>query len=237
MKKVLIVLPVYNEQKCLAKNVLKILDFCNKKLSDYNLKIVIANNASKDRTLFLAKELSKKNKNVDYVHLDKKGRGRALKFAWSKFEADVYCYMDIDLSTNLKSLPVLINQIEKGNDIAVGSRFLKISNVKRSIKREILSRGYNCLLKIFFNTKFKDSQCGFKAVNQNVVNEIIPLVNDNEWFFDTELLILAQKKEYSIKEIPVKWVEDKDSSVAVTHTVYSYLKSIMRLKKYEKEIF
>ena len=200
-------------------------------MSDYDWKIIIANNASTDNTLSIAKELSKKYQEIRYIHLDKKGRGRALRKAWTESNSDINCYMDVDLSTDLNALPILIKEIENGYDIVTGSRFLPDSKVERKLKREILSRGYNILLRLFLNVKFKDAQCGFKAVNKRIVKEIIPLIKNNEWFFDTELLFLAERKGYKTKEIPVKWTEDKDSRVKIAKTSSNYIKSILRLRK------
>ncbi len=229
MSKVSIILPVYNEEECLEKNTETVLKYARKFYK--NFEIVIADNASTDKTLEIAKKLSKKHEQIRYIHLDKKGRGRALKKAWTESKAEIMCYSDIDLSTDIKALKKLTDPIEQGYDISIATRHSKKSEVDRSFKREILSRGYNFLLKLFLNTKISDAQCGFKAVNRRVVKEIIPLVKDNEWFFDTEMLILAEKKGYRIKEIPVKWVEDRGTTVNIKKTVIDYLKSIFRLRR------
>jgi len=236
VKDLSIVIPVYNEEKILEDSITKIRNFSIKNMSNYKWGIIIANNASTDNTLKIAKKLSKKYNNVGFIHLNKKGRGRALRKAWTESNSDILCYMDVDLSTDLGALPNLIKAIDEGYDVVTGSRFLPDSKVERKLKREILSRGYNSLLKLILNVKFKDAQCGFKAVNKRIVKEIIPLIKNNEWFFDTELLVLSEKKGYKIKEIPVKWTEDKDSKVRTAQTSFNYIKSIFRLRKELKNV-
>lgn len=226
-----IVIPIYNEEEELEQNVLKLNNYLKKSLADYSYKIVIADNASTDKSLEIAKSLAKKNKRVECIHLDRKGRGRAVKKAWRKSGADVVAYMDVDLSTDLKSFPSLVSAIvDKNYDIAIGSRLLPKSRVKnRSVKREFLSRGYNILIKLAFGTSFSDAQCGFKAVNRKVVYKLADHVKDNAWFFDSEFLILAEKLGYKIYEEPVYWIDNPGSTVRVLPTVYGDLSGLWRL--------
>jgi len=233
MFKVCVVIPVYNEEEQLASSVEKVLEVCKKNYK--NFEIMIADNASTDRTLEIAKDLAKKHNQVKFVHLDQKGRGRALKKAWTTTDADIMCYMDVDLSTDLKHLKELTDAIQEGYDISFGSRHKKESELERSFKRDVLSRGYNFLLKLFLGVSFGDAQCGFKAINKKVAKELIPKIQDNEWFFDTELLVKGEKFGYKLKEIPVKWIEDKGSTVHIRKTVINYLKNIFRLRKELKQ--
>ncbi|MFB0564497.1 MAG: glycosyltransferase [Candidatus Aminicenantaceae bacterium] len=224
-------LPVLNEEKQLKPNVEKVRQFLKKNMSEYEWQIVIVDNGSNDRTHTICKKLKKQYKDVDFIRLPKRGRGRALRKAWTESNSDICSYMDIDLSTDLRAYPKLINAIvKKKYDIATGSRLMKGAKIKRSIKREILSRGYIFLLKNFLGFTFKDAQCGFKAVNRKVIKEVLPHVLDQEWFFDSELLFKCQKWGYRIKEIPVRWVEDPDSKVKLYQTVKNYLLSILRIK-------
>ena len=236
MRKILIVLPTYNEEKILEKNTLKILKFCQKNLKDYNWQILIADNGSTDQTSKIAEKLSKNYEKISFFHLPEKGRGGALKKAWSEYEADIYTYMDIDLATELNALPLLIEAIDKkGYDLAIGSRLKKESKVERSLKREITSRVYNFLLKILFKPSFSDAQCGFKAISKKVAQEILPKVKNNHWFFDTELLILAEKSGFKIKEIPVEWVEKRTagrkSTVKILATIWEDIKGMVELRR------
>ena len=154
------------------------------------------------------------------LHIPQKGRGRALRAAWLASPADVLSYMDVDLSTDLAAFPPLIEAIaSEGYDIAIGSRLARGADIRRSLRREAISRGYNVMIKGLFFTRFSDAQCGFKAVSRRAVQELVPLIENNEWFFDTELLILAEKAGYRIKEIPVRWLEDPDTRVNVPKTV------------------
>lgn len=224
-----VVIPVYNEEEQLEWSVKKVLETCKKNYK--NFEIIIADNASTDKTLEIANNLSEKYKQVKFIHLKEKGRGRALKKAFIDNDSDVMCYMDVDLSTDLKYLKKLTDAIENGSDIAFGSRLKKGSEVERSLKRDIMSRGYNLLLKAFLDVNFKDAQCGFKAINRKIVRELIPQIKNNEWFFDTELLVKGERMGYKLVEIPIKWKEDKGSTVNIVNTVKSYIENIFRLRK------
>lgn len=224
-----IVVPVYNEEKILEKSISNLTDFLNKNFK-HDWQIIIADNASIDKTLEVANNLSRKFKKVKVLHLDQKGRGRALRAAWTQSKADIVSYMDVDLSTDLSFFPLMIDSLLQGYDVATGSRLMKGAEIKRSLKREILSRGYNVLVRIILGVNYKDSQCGFKAVTREIVNKVVPEVKDNAWFFDSELLFRAHKKGYKIKEIPVKWIEDEDSRVKIVSTVSNYIKSITVLR-------
>ena len=229
MTSVDVVIPVYNEQHVLAQSVATLRQFLGQNLPQ-SWKIVLADNASIDKTWEVAQELAQRYPDVAAIHIDQKGRGRALRHSWLQSSADIVSYMDVDLSTDLKAFPPLIQAIEDGYDIAIGSRFLRGSRVKRSFKREFTSRSYNLIIKAMFWTKFSDAQCGFKALSRKAARELLPLTKDNEWFFDTELLILAEKKGSRIKEIPVVWVEDPDSRVHIIKTVRDDLKGLLRMR-------
>ena len=227
-----VTIPVYNEEKVLEQSICTLNNFLEKEFSKYDWEILVADNASIDKTLEVAKILKNKYEKVDYIHLDQKGRGRALKRAWTESDADIVSYMDVDLSTRLEHLPEMIAGMVKGNySIATGSRLMKNSKTKRSFKREFISRSYNILVKSLFFTKFSDAQCGFKAVTREVVNKIIvPYVEDTGWFFDSELLIIGEKLGYKILDIPVEWVEDLDSRVKIIKTAVDDIKGLLRVK-------
>ena len=230
MPKVDVVVPVYNEEVILTQSIETLRDFLTQKVS-FSWRIVIADNASIDNTLVIAKKLSEQYEDVTYVHLDLKGRGRALKKAWLESDADVVSYMDVDLSTKLDAFPILIDSIDDNYGVAIGSRLMRGAVViGRSIKREITSRGYNIIIKAVFFPGFGDAQCGFKAVRRDVVQDIVPFIEDNEWFFDTELLLLSERKGYRIKEIPVEWTDDPDTRVDVVKTAFEDIKGLIRVR-------
>ncbi|MSQ31922.1 MAG: glycosyltransferase family 2 protein [Dehalococcoidia bacterium] len=232
MTSVDIVLPVLNEEKDLPVSLDKLYAFLQANMGAYHWRIVVADNGSTDGTLEIAKRYKAKYPGkIDYNHLPERGRGRALKKAWIESNADIVSFMDIDLSTRLESFPPMIHAIDKeGYDIAIGSRLTKGSRVTRGLKREFISRCYNLLIRMTFFTSFRDAQCGFKAMNRRVVNELIPLVKDTTWFLDTELLIIAAKNGYRIKEIPVTWVDDPDTRVRIVRTVRTDIEGLMRLR-------
>jgi glycosyl transferase family 2 len=164
------------------------------------------------------------------VHLPEQGRGRALRTAWMASDARVLAYMDIDLSTRLDSLTALIVPIVAGiSDISIGSRLAPGALVTRSMRREVISRGYNLLLRAVLRTRFSDAQCGFKAIRAEVARAVLPAVRDDGWFFDTELLVVAQRAGLRISEVPVEWIEDADSRVNIPRTVATDLRGVLRM--------
>ena len=226
-----VVIPVYNEEKDLGRSVATLRQYLLDLSPDWSWRIVVADNASTDHTLAIARELAERwPDQVSYVHLDQKGRGRALRRAWTESAADVVCYMDVDLSTDLAALPPLVEALRDGYDVAIGSRLLRESRVTRGLKRELISRTYNLIVRASHGVHFRDAQCGFKGVTRRVVEEIVPLVQDQAWFFDTELLIIAERKGYRIKELPVAWTDDPDSRVRIARTAWEDLKGLWRLK-------
>ena len=230
MNSVDVVIPVYNEEVVLSRSVATLRDFLSDHLS-CPWQIVIADNASIDGTLAIAEELSRQYPDVTYIHLDLKGRGRALRKAWLESDADIVSYMDVDLSTNLEAFPRLLQAFDEGYDVAIGSRLMSGSKViGRSLKREITSRGYNTLIKAMFFPSFGDAQCGFKAVRREVVQEIVPLIQDQAWFFDTELLLLSGRKGYRIKQVPVEWTDDPDTRVDIASTAWEDIKGLVRVR-------
>ena len=227
-----IVIPVLNEEAALPVCLEKLYAFIEQHpVRDW--RVIVADNGSTDRTTEIASELASRYKHLSVSRLDQRGRGRALKKAWRESDADVRVYMDVDLSTDLKALPPLVSAIaDEGYDVAIGSRLMKGSEVvDRTLKREITSRGYNILIHLFFPFPgFKDAQCGFKAVSRKTADNLIPLIQDNAWFVDTELLLLAGKSGYGIKEIPVHWEDDPDTRVKIASTAWEDVKGLLRLR-------
>lgn len=225
-----VALPIYNEEKELFSNTIKLYTFLKKNFGGGNFLITIADNASTDNSPDIGRNLTIQYKEINYKRINHKGRGRAIKYIWKTSKADVMIYMDIDLSTDLDSLPKLFDAIKnKHYDLAVGSRLMAKSKIyNRPLFREILSRGLNILIKILFQTKFTDAQCGFKAIGQKT-KKILDLVQDNEWFFDSELLIIAEKNNMRLFETPIIWVDNPGSTVRVIGTVIGDLKGLLRL--------
>ena len=224
-----IVIPVYNEEEDLPRSIDILTKYLRENLEN-PWRIVIADNGSNDSTLSVAEMLSNKYTGVACVHIPQKGRGRALRHVWLESTADIVSYMDVDLSTDLTHFPQLVKAIEEGTHIAIGSRLIKGSRVKRSFKREFISRGYSALIKAMFFTRFRDAQCGFKALSQGTIRAVVPLVKNNNWFFDSELLIIAASRGFQIKEIPVHWEDNPNSRVKVIPTAWEDLKGLLRLR-------
>jgi glycosyltransferase involved in cell wall biosynthesis len=226
-----IVIPVYNEEAALEWSLRRLTAFLGTPGAfPLSWRVVIADNASTDGTLALARRLARELAGVEAIHVAAKGRGRALRAAWSASDARVLCYMDVDLSTDLAALLPLVAPLLSGHsDIAIGTRLARGSRVLRSARREFVSRSYNGLLRIVLRARFSDAQCGFKAVRADVAERLLPLVRDQEWFFDTELLVLAQRARMRIHEVPVDWVEDPDSRVRIVATAREDLRGVARL--------
>ncbi|MXG91355.1 glycosyltransferase [Nocardioides flavescens] len=223
-----VVIPVYNEEVTLEASVLRVREHLA--TLPWSARVTIADNASTDGTAVLARRLAHTHDDVRVVHLPEKGRGRALKHVWSTSDAAVLVYMDVDLSTDLNALLPLVAPLISGHsDLAIGSRLRHDSRVVRGPKREVISRGYNLLVKGALRTRFSDAQCGFKAIRADVAHEVLPLVEDDAWFFDTELLVLAERAGLRIHEVPVDWVDDPDSRVDIARTAYDDLRGIARL--------
>ncbi|MEN8097744.1 MAG: ribonuclease III [Chloroflexota bacterium] len=226
------VLPVYNEERDLEPSVNKLRNFLLDNCP-YNWTIVIADNASTDSTPDIGNSLASRDSRIGYIRLPQKGRGRALRKAWSDSKADIVAYMDVDLSTDLEHLMPLIEPLAKGKiHVATGSRLLPGSEViDRSQIREIASRVYNILIHIMFPQRtFADAQCGFKALTRHAVKSIVPQIVDNEWFFDTELLLRSQAAGLGIHQIPVRWVDDPDSTVNILDTAWKDIKGLVRVR-------
>ena len=227
-----VVIPGLNEEQGLADTIATLSAFLAEQMDEYAWQVVIADNGSTDATQDIGRQLSAESDRVRYLRLEQRGRGRALKHAWTRSDADVMAYMDMDLSTDLAYLPALVSAIvEDGHDVAVGSRLKRGAEVVgRTPKREFISRCYSLLFRSMFLTGFVDAQCGFKAISRRVVEQVLPLVQDTGWFFDSELLILCEKNGYSVEEVPVRWVDDPDSRVRIMSTAYADIKGLLRLR-------
>jgi putative flippase GtrA len=224
-----VVVPVYNEERVLAQSIHRLARFLSSNFP-FASRIVIADNASTDRTPQIAAALAGELPGVEHLRLTQKGRGRALRAAWSGSDADVVVYMDVDLSTDLRALLPLVAPLVSGHsDVAIGTRLARGARVVRGAKREFISRTYNRILHLTLRARFSDAQCGFKAVRGDVARRLLPEIRDDGWFFDTELLMLAQRAGLRIHEVPVDWVDDPDSRVAIVRTAVDDLKGVARL--------
>jgi putative flippase GtrA len=224
-----IVIPAYNEEADLEASVRRLHHYLSERFP-LTWLVTVADNASRDQTWGIACRLATQLEGVRAVHLDEKGRGLALRAVWSSSTASVVAYMDADLSTDLDALLPLVASLLSGHsDVAIGSRLARGARVVRGPKREIISRGYNLILKATLHNGFSDAQCGFKAVRADVAKALLPLIADDGWFFDTELLALAEHNGLRIHEVPVDWVDDPDSRVQVGPTAVADLKGVWRM--------
>lgn len=226
-----VVIPVLNEAHVLRRSVQTLGAFFRAQVP-FDWRLVIAENGSTDGTAEVGRALAAEDDRVELLLIGQRGRGRALRTAWSRSDADILCYTDVDLSTEIQAFPRLFRAlIADGHDVAIGSRLARQSQTTRSVKREIVSRGYNLILRWSLQVGFSDAQTGFKAITREVADRVLPLVKDESWFLDTELLVLAERLGYRIADIPVRWIEDDDSRVKIIRTAWEDLKGIARLRR------
>jgi putative flippase GtrA len=224
-----IVIPVRNEDRDLAPSVRRLHAYLDRAFP-FDTRITIADNGSTDGTWAQAQALAEDLSSVRAVRLERPGRGGALRSIWSASDADIYAYMDVDLSTDLNALlPLLAPLLSGHSDVAIGTRLARGARVVRGTRREIISRCYNLLLHATLGTGFSDAQCGFKAIRADAARRLLPLTSDTGWFFDTELLVLAERAGLRIHEVPVDWIDDADSRVSVISTAVADIRGIIRL--------
>jgi len=224
-----IAIPVFNEQRALEGSVRRLHAYLTSTFP-YSFRIVVADNASDDATPAIGRRLAAEVPEVTYLRLEQKGRGRALRRVWSRSDAKVVAYMDVDLSTGLSALLPLVAPLISGHsDLAIGTRLARGARVVRGPKRELISRTYNRILHLTLRARFSDAQCGFKAVRAETARDLLPAIEDEAWFFDTELLVLAERRGLRIHEVPVDWVDDPDSSVSIVQTALDDLRGVARL--------
>ena len=221
--------PVRNEERDLAPSVRRLVGYLRESFP-FSATVTVADNGSTDATWAIATRLARELPEVRAVHMEQAGRGRALRAIWSQSEAEVLAYMDVDLSTDLNALLPLVAPLLSGHsDVAIGTRLARGSRVIRGPKRELISRGYNLLLRTLMGARFSDAQCGFKAIRRDQAQVLLPLTQDTGWFFDTELLVLAERAGLRIHEIPVDWTDDLDSRVDIIATALADLRGMARL--------
>jgi len=226
-----VVVPVHNEAASLEGSIRRLDAFLAAEFP-FTARITVVDNASADATWSIARRLRETMPRVEAMHLDEKGRGRALRAAWMASDAPVVAYVDVDLSTDLRALLPLVAPLISGHsDLAIGSRLLHGSSVARGARRELISRSYNLLLRTTLHARFRDAQCGFKAMRTEVAHRLLPRVRDEAWFFDTELLVLAERAGLRIHEVPVDWTDDPDSRVHITSTAYQDLRGMVRVAR------
>lgn len=226
--KISVILPAYNEAERLEKAV-KVVKDCLEKIG-YDYEIIIAEDGSTDGTDLIAKRLAENDDRIVHLHSDERlGRGKALTNAIKVSKGDIVAYLDVDLSTDMSHFKELIDAIENGYDIATGSRLMKESNTERPFKRDFASRVYNFLVRFLLGSKLKDHQCGFKAFKKSSILPLLDKIKDNHWFWDTELLVLAQREGLKVKEIPVRWRQGRDTKVRFKRDVIYMFSQIMRM--------
>jgi glycosyltransferase involved in cell wall biosynthesis len=223
-------IPAYNESADLAANVERLLAFCKERV-DGGFQITIVDNGSSDATGRIADALGAAHAEIAALHYPERGRGRALRRAFLGSEARLLGYMDADLSTHLRALPEALARLEAGADVVIGSRLIPGAHTTRRLHREVLSRSYNALVRRLFGSRLRDHQCGFKFLSRETCLDLVPRTEDDFWFFDTELLVLAVRAGRRIDEIPVDWIEDLGSTVRIVRTIFDDLRGMQRLRR------
>lgn len=223
-----ITIPVYNEEEILEDSITTLFSFLRG--VDFRYTVTIADNASNDKTLEIAKKLAKRYKNLRLVHINKPEKGKGIKEAWIKSNAELLCFMDADLSTDLNHLKEMVHLLSH-YDLVIGNRLSPLSKTKRRLYRKVLSILYNKIAQFYLKTKSHDLQCGFKGIRKNIFLELTKDIKNDSFFFDTELIVWAEKKNYRIKEIPIKWTERKASKIEILKIIKDYLIQLYYLKR------
>lgn len=228
-----ITVPVFNEEIILESSLKKLTDFCNQNLKD-EWFIVVVNNNSTDATALICDRLLQKNSHIKCLNLPQKGKGLAIQEGWEKFPADYYIFMDADLATNLEALPKMVEELKKGSKVVIGSRRLPRSQVKRSFLRDVISLLYLKLADLILNLNLSDLACGFKGIDNQIKEKILPKIEDRAWFWDTELLFWSNLFGFKIKEIPVIWTETPDqkrkSKVGILKVGFKNILSLLKIR-------
>lgn len=226
--RIVIVIPAFNEQETLVEKLSCLIRYRNEHFPESD--IIIADNNSTDDTPVLAKQLASRESRVIYHFVGRKGKGAAIKETWLSYDYDIYAFMDEDLSAELNAFGELVRAIGEGYDIAIGSRYVQGACPTRTFKREVVSKGYRILFGLLFNLGISDCQCGFKAINRAVRDNVLPQVEEDGFSFDSELLVRAFSLGYTIKEVPIQWIEDSHSTVNMKREIPLFLKKLARLK-------
>ena len=232
-----IIIPLYNEGKIIAKTIETLIHFLAQSGFPYEYVITLANNASTDNSLMVCEELTRKFRQVRILDLTGKGKGRAIRAAWTTAEAEILTFMDADLSSDLSFFRSLIDAVVvEGYDLATGNRLGKNSKIiNRRFLRSVASRLYNIFIRVLFKTSISDHQCGFKAMSKQAFFSVAPLLEDNAWFFDTELIVMARQQGLKIKPIDIMWSDNTDSKVTLGRTSYEMFRAAWKLKKRLKQ--
>ncbi len=226
-----IIIPVLNEEEILEENVTMLHRFLSKKCV-IPWQITIFSNGSTDKTVEIGTRLSKRFSRVNFRHIPEKGKAKTYKLAWPSSKASIVGFMDADMSTELDAFPKCMDAIMNNKaDIVIGDRLSSDAMIERSLKREILSRGYNTLLRsLFLRTHIVDAHCGFKFLKKSVACALLPHIKDECWFFDTELLMLAEQTGHRIEQVPVLWIERKASKVKIMRVMTDYVFNLVKLR-------
>lgn len=227
-----ILIPIYNEAAILEANASLVADYCQNNFNDWQLTLII--NGTNDDSLIIAQKLAADIPQITIINLPQGGKGRALKYGLINSSADIILYMDIDLAVSLEATTKLVDLINQGHAVAIGSRLLADSRTDRSFARDCSSKIYNRLASFILGAKISDWQCGFKAMNRDTAQKLIPLIQDDRWFFDTELLALAHHADLSIAELPIDWSEnrykERQSKIRLTRDPFIFLKNLCKLR-------
>jgi len=225
-----VVLPAYNEADTIEETVTITLDSLAAFLPAGSFEVIVAEDGCADRTPEIATRMAETDDRVRHVHSDERlGRGGALERAFRAADGETLVYFDTDLATDMKHLEELVERVRSGDaDVATGSRWVPGREADRPAKRGIPSRGFNGLVRVVLRSDLLDHQCGFKAFDREALFAILDDVEDDHWFWDTEVLVRAQRAGYRVEEFPVEWTPKGDSKVDLVRDVFGMGSQILR---------
>lgn len=226
-----VAVPVFNEEAHIERSLRRL----HAHLVDsfpHSFQITVADNASTDTTLRIAERLARELPGLKVLRFQERGRGNALRHVWLHSPSPVLAYVEAGMSIDLAAVaPLLAPVISGHSDLAIGTRLARTSNAIGGRRSTLVSRGYNILLHLVLGARFSDAQCGFKAIRADVAHRILPHVRDDSWFFDTELLVIAERCGLRIHEVPVDWTDNPDPNIDVVRTAAADLRGIARLAR------
>ncbi|MFA6514085.1 MAG: glycosyltransferase [Patescibacteria group bacterium] len=226
-------LPIRNEAEVIENNLLQLISCLNTIKLDFDWKIIgVINGSSDDSALIVESVKNSFFDKLDLINIERPGKGGAIKLCWRRSDAEVLVFMDADLAVSLEAVERLVRPVlKKEADLVISSRFISGASAQRSLQRGIISKSYAFLSRLMLNHKVQDIQCGFKVISSAAFKKIEKFLVDDDWFFDTELVVLAGIAKLKVLEIAVTWRENrastKKSKIRIFSDSFQFIKKLV----------